>query len=296
MNFSMAMGSLMAKDNHTVLALERIVVDGHVHIHSCFDLKALFESAQHNFRNAASALDLGSQFSAVLLLTESHNANYFSSLRQRAMDKSLVDGWRFQLTKEQESLIAISPAGFQLTIIAGRQIVTAERLEVLAVCTNGLFDDGGMISEVIDLVSAANGIAIIPWGFGKWTGRRKKVINRLIGDFAERPFQLGDNSGRISVWREPAQFERARSRGQQIFRGTDPMPFPGQEKRVGKFGFCISGPFSKSEPAASMRSLLSSGEIQPISYGPLESAMVFVKHQLMMQTRKWRGNTRPNTQ
>jgi hypothetical protein len=37
----------------------------------------LFESAQHNFRNAASALDLGSQFSAVLLLTESHNANYF---------------------------------------------------------------------------------------------------------------------------------------------------------------------------------------------------------------------------
>ena len=70
----------------------------------------------------------------------------------------------------------------------------------------------------------------------------------------------------------------------------------GQEKRVGKFGFCISGPFSKSGPAASMRSLLGSGEIQPISYGALESAMVFAKHQLMMTMRKWWGNTRPNPQ
>jgi hypothetical protein len=287
---------LIVKNKQTKSAPERIIVDGHVHIHGCFDLKALFESAQHNFRNAASALDLGSQFSAVLLLTESHNANYFSSLRKRAMDKSLVDGWRFQPTMEQESLIAISPAGFQLTIIAGRQIVTAERLEVLAVCTNGLFDDGGMASEVIDSVSAANGIAIVPWGFGKWTGRRNKVMNRLMGDFEERPFHLGDNSGRFSVWREPSQFERARSQGQQIFRGTDPMPFPGQEKRVGKFGFCISGPFSKSGPAASMRSLLGSGEIQPISYGTLESAMVFAKNQMMMKTRKWWGTTRPNTQ
>lgn len=286
----------MVRKNQTKSPLERILVDGHVHIHGCFDLQALFESAQHNFRNAASTLGLGSQFSAVLLLTESHNANYFSSLRQSAMSKSLVDGWRFQPTLEPESLVAISPAGFQLTIIAGRQIITAERLEVLAVCTDELFDDGGMASEVIDSISAANGIAIVPWGFGKWTGRRKEVINRLMGDFAERQFHLGDNSGRISVWREPSQFGRARSRGQRIFRGTDPMPFPGQEKRVGKFGFCINGPFSKSGPAASLRSLLSSGEIQPISYGALESVMVFAKHQLMMQTRKRWGNTRPNTQ
>jgi hypothetical protein len=286
---------LIVKNKQTKSPLERIIVDGHVHIHGCFDLKALFESAQHNFRNAASALDLGSQFSAVLLLTESHNANYFSSLRKRAMDKSLVDGWRFQPTMEQESLIAISPAGFQLTIIAGRQIVTAERLEVLAVCTNGLFDDGGMASEVIDSVSAANGIAIVPWGFGKWTGRRKKVINRLMGNFAERPFHLGDNSGRISVWREPSQFGRARSQGQRIFRGTDPMPFPGQEKRVGSFGFSISGSFNRSTPTTSMRILLGSGNAQPTSYGALESAMVFTKHQLMMQTRKWRREIRSNT-
>jgi hypothetical protein len=291
----MAIGSLMAKGNHMISQPESILVDGHVHFHSCYDLDTLLDSAQCNFCHAASILGLGNQFSAILLLTESCGTNFFASLKQRAVDGTLGHGWRFQPTLDQESLAAISPAGFQLTIIAGRQIVTAERLEVLAVCTDELFDDGGMAPEVIDSVTAANGIAIVPWGFGKWTGRRKKVINRLMGNFAERPFHLGDNSGRISVWREPSQFGRARSQGQRIFRGTDPMPFPGQEKRIGSFGFSISGSFNRSTPTTSMRILLGSGNAQPTSYGALESAMVFTKHQLMMQTRKWRREIRSNT-
>ena len=278
----------MVSENQTRSPRESILVDGHVHIHRCFDLQALFESAQQNFCDAASTLNLGSRFSAVLLLTESQGVDYFSSFLRKATDRSSIGGWRFQPTTEPDSLIAVSRAGFELTLIAGRQIATAERLEVLAVCTDKLFDDGGTIPAVIDSVSAANGVAIVPWGFGKWTGRRKNVINRLMGDFAKRPFHLGDNSGRISVWREPPQFDLAKSQGQRIFRGTDPMPFPGQENRVGSFGFAISGPFSKSRPTASVRNLLSSGNIQPTSYGALESPVAFTKHQLMMQAKKWR--------
>jgi hypothetical protein len=285
----------MAKDNHTVSPLESILVDGHVHLHSCFDLGTFLKSAQTNFCDVAGKLNLGIQFGAVLLLTESFGMNYFANLAKRAASDILVDGWRFQPTLESESLIAVSSSGFELTIIAGRQVVTAEKLEVLAICTDELFDDGGAISEVIDAVSAANGVAIVPWGFGKWTGRRKKVISRLMNEYAERPFHLGDNSGRASVWREPSQFERARSHGQLILRGTDPMPFPGQENRVGKFGFCARGPFNKSVPAESIRNLLRSGNSEPMSYGALESAFVFARHQLMMQMRKWRSNTRLNT-
>lgn len=285
----------MISENQTILPRESILVDGHVHIHSCYDLCSLFESAQRNFCHAAGTLDIGSQFSAVLLLTESKGANYFSSLRRKAKDKTLVNGWRFKATLEPESLIAISPAGFELAIIAGRQIVTAERLEVLAVGTDKLFDDGEMISEVIDSVSAANGVSIVPWGFGKWTGRREKVINRLIDEFAERKFHLGDNSGRISAWREPAQFGSAEMQGQRVLRGTDPLPFAGQETRVGEFGFCINGTFDNSKPATSMRELLHADHVPAVSYGALESPVLFVKHQLMMQTRKWRREIGSNT-
>jgi hypothetical protein len=289
--FTMAIGTLMARDDDTVSPLENILVDGHVHLHSCYDLNTFLESAKNNFCDVAGNLDLGIQFGAVILLTESLGTNYFASLARNAASGMSIDGWRFQPTLESESLIAVNSSGFELTIIAGRQIVAAEKLEVLAICTDALFDDGGPISEVIDAVSAADGIAIVPWGFGKWTGRRKKVINRLMSEFAERPFHLGDNSGRASLWREPSQFERARSHGQLILRGTDPMPFPGQENRVGNFGFCVRGPFSKSWPAQSIRSLLGPGRSQPISYGALETAMVFARHQIMMQTRKWRSNT-----
>jgi hypothetical protein len=258
----------MVSENQTRSPRESILVDGHVHIHRCFDLQALFESAQQNFCDAASTLNLGSRFSAVLLLTESQGVDYFSSFLRKATDRSSVGGWRFQPTTEPDSLIAVSRAGFELTLIAGRQIATAERLEVLAVCTDKLFDDGGTIPVVIDSVSAANGVAIVPWGFAK------------------RPFHLGDNSGRISVWREPPQFDLAKSQGQRIFRGTDPIPFPGQENRVGSFGFSISGPFNRSGPTASMRNLLASGNIQPTPYGVLETPMVFAKNQLKMQVRK----------
>lgn len=289
------MVTLMTSETRALPPHETVLVDGHVHIHDCFDLQILFESAQRNFSSAAGALGLGREFNAVLLLTESQNANYFSRLLGKATDKSLVNGWRFRTTKEADSLIAISPSGFELALIAGRQIVTAERLEVLAVCTDKLFDDGDTISAVIDSVSDANGVAIVPWGFGKWTGRRKKVIDRLIGDFSQRPFHLGDNSGRIGVWRDPPQFGRARSQGQRIFRGTDPMPFSGQECRVGSFGFSINGPFDRMRPTASMRKLLGSGNLRPTSYGALESPITFAKHQLAMQAQKWQRRNGPIT-
>ena len=127
----------------------------------CFDLLTLLESAQQNFRDVAGTLGLGSDFRAVLLLTESQGTNYFSEFLQQASSGSSVGGWKFQSTAESDSLLAISPSEIELTFIAGRQIVTAERLEVLAVCTSNLFDDGGTIPNVIDSVSAANGVAIV---------------------------------------------------------------------------------------------------------------------------------------
>jgi hypothetical protein len=293
MAISPQLGRKLEMDGQEVPTNQHILVDGHVHIHDCFNLQSLFDSARRNFCDAACELKIERPFSAVLLLTESYNVNYFSSLRRKATDKELVDTWCLQPTLESESLLVSHPEGFEIIIIAGRQIVTAERLEVLATCTDELFDDGGTISEVIASVSSANGIAIVPWGFGKWTGRRKKVIDRLISDFAKRPFHLGDNSGRISVWREPPQFGRAKLQGQRIFRGTDPLPFSGQEDRVGSFGFAINGPFDKSRPATSARNLLLSDSIRPTSYGALESPIAFTRHQLLIQMRKWRRKIRP---
>lgn len=52
--------------------------------------------------------------------------------------------------------------------MAGRQIVTAEKLEVLALGTDLDIDDGRPIREVLSLVTENGGLPVIPWGAGKW--------------------------------------------------------------------------------------------------------------------------------
>jgi hypothetical protein len=64
------MATLMTSETRALPPHETVLVDGHVHIHDCFDLQILFESAQRNFSSAAGALGLGREFNAVLLLTE----------------------------------------------------------------------------------------------------------------------------------------------------------------------------------------------------------------------------------
>ena len=48
------------------------------------------------------------------------------------------------------------------------------------------------LSEAI----ASNGLAIVPWGFGKWVGKRGKALRRALESVDSRQFFLGDNSGR----------------------------------------------------------------------------------------------------
>jgi hypothetical protein len=270
---------------------EDILVDGHVHIHDCHALPVLLQSAWANFAHAAAELGLGDRLHPVLLLTESRGTDYYQWLREKALAGEPVADWHFRLTEEPDSVIAARRTGHEMTVIAGRQIVTAERLEVLAVCTAARFEEGRIISEVIEAVSRAGGIAIVPWGFSKWTGRRMRTVDRLIEDSAGRSFHLGDNAGRLALWPEPPQFRRARERGTYVLRGTDPLPFPGQEKRVGSFGFHLRGPYPRTHPASGIRKILDAGNSPPVSYGTLERPIAFVRHQLKMQAKKRRRGT-----
>ncbi len=268
-----------------------VFIDAHVHFYDCYSLPEFFNSARDNFTHAAVKLGLGDQFQSVLLLTEGGDANLFQQLREKSIDETAVDGWRIRETGEPDSVIASSATGFDIIVIAGRQIVTIERMEVLAVCTDALFEDGQKITDAIDAVIRAGGIAILPWGFGKWMGRRKRIIDRLLKKQDGRLYHLGDNSGRTWTGPEPAQFRNARSSGKLVLRGTDPLPFRGEEKRVGKFGFHLRGPSPWMDlgPAASVRQMLTASQSLPVPYGKLERPVTFIRHQLKMQIRKMRN-------
>jgi hypothetical protein len=273
-----------------------VLIDTHVHIHDCFPLAGFFDAAHANFERAARAQpgSLKSShdgFIGVLMLTETARADCFrrlSAWADRAADgvDSVLEGWRLRHTEETGSVTA-ERHGQRLYIIAGRQIVTAERLEVLALGFEGFVPDGEPIRGVIHRVRSAGAVPVIPWGFGKWWGERGKVVSGLLKDHERLGFFLGDNSGRTAFLGRPAHFQDARRDGIAILPGTDPLPFAAEYDRVGSFGLVMHQPIDPARPAAEIKRLLTSTPLGMKPYGRLETPLRFIQNQIAMQFYKY---------
>ncbi|MGP1386405.1 MAG: hypothetical protein ACTS2F_22785 [Thainema sp.] len=265
-----------------------IVADAHVHIYDCFNLDQFLDASYQNFSQIAARQDNQLPFLGVLFLTETIRDRYFQKLSQLAAGKSteaLTQKWQFRATGEAESLYAYTNAGAELCIIAGRQIVTAENLEVLALGTAELFEDGQPIDNVVDAVHQAGGLPVIPWGFGKWIGRRGTVLTELLE--AEQPtIFLGDNSGRPLFWKRPPYFETVEKKGLCVLPGTDPLPFTSETDRPGKYGFMMQVAIDAQMPAASLKQAVMNSPTSLKTYGSLESPVRFVRNQIAMQITK----------
>ena len=180
-----------------------------------------------------------------------------------------------------------------MVIIPGRQIVTAERLEVLALGCSREFPDGQPIRKVLDAVADSNATAVIPWGFGKWWGPRgRTLLDILLSNFAP-PFFLGDNGGRLGLGRGPALFAEAEARGVFVLPGSDPLPFPSEAQRLGSYGFVLPAWEESSRPVDALRASLRRLSASPRVFGNLTPVLRFCRMQLAMQWRKqvWRRGT-----
>jgi hypothetical protein len=267
-----------------------ILIDAHVHFHGCFDWAHFIDSAHRNFSDAA-AHD-GAEFIGVLLFTETSADDRFGELLEFVRNEEFAPNdeprpfagdWRLYRTEESCSLIARAREKRPLVIVAGRQIVTAERLEVLALGTDSKFSDGKPIEQVLDTVASIGAVPVIPWGFGKWTGHRGRIVQDLLE--TQRAFLLGDNSGRPSLLPYPSQFIKAERRGIRILPGSDPLPFSFEAGRAGSYGFRLRAPIDLGKPAREIRRMLRDPSIAIESYGAQEQPVRFLRNQIAMQLR-----------
>lgn len=263
---------------------EHLLVDGHVHFHESFDPRRFLDAAHANLRTAAERRDLP-EARGCLLFTESRGVTFFRSLRDGAVR---AEGWRFSRTAEAESLFARRREGGRVLLVAGRQVVTTERLEVLAIGVDADFEDGQGLRETVDVVGAADGVPVIPWGFGKWTGRRGKLVAAMVETAAPGRLFLGDNGGRLSLGATPELFAVAEDRRVPVLPGSDPLPFPDQVDRVGSYGFVLPGPPDPERPAAWVKARLRELRESPSQFGRLESLPRFCRYQVAMQLRRFR--------
>ena len=231
-------------------------------------------------------------YAGVLLLAERSSERWFERLCERADTVSSTDDgvrpWTFQhMADDPRVLLAQREGTEKIFVVAGRQIISSEGLEVLALATTEMLPDGLPAQEIIQAVREGDGIAVLPWGVGKWLGRRGGVVRNLLESDLGGTFYLGDNGGRPAFWGTPSPFKLAHSLDIRILPGTDPLPVTWEASRVGSFGFTL--PRRSTGEFSLQRDLL-----QPLrtndcaigSYGDLLSGINFVRNQLALKLLK----------
>jgi hypothetical protein len=172
----------------------------------------------------------------------------------------------------------------RLVLLEGRQIRTSESLELLAIDCSAEIPDGRPIRESLKLLYSVGAIGVVPWAFGKWWFGRGQLVNALIEEENPEHFFLGDNGGRPHRSPRPEQFRRAQKRGIRVLPGTDPLPLPGEETRIGSYGFLVSGPMDYDRPGESLKRLLNDPEMSPIPYGRGAGWLPFLRKQWLIRS------------
>lgn len=253
-----------------------LLVDAHVHLHDCFDLSQFLDAASANFQRQSDRLGLDQPAIGILLLAEVKGVNAFAQLveQQQQLNQQL-SGWEISSTHEAISLRLTHTSGQTLLIMAGRQVVTQEGIEVLALMTDGMLADGLSLEKTLIEAIAANGLPVLPWGVGKWLGKRGKLVQAGLASDPDTLF-AGDNGGRPSFWPLPGFCKRQ-------LPGTDPLPLSYEVERPGSFGFLTQACLNWDTPGECLKQVLScpQPDIQP--YGRAQSPWRFLKNQSLLR-------------
>jgi hypothetical protein len=270
-----------------------LLIDAHVHLHDCFAPASFLEHAERNFERAGGQAE-GERAPGVLMLTESAGVDWFGRLAAMARGTSstrTLEAWHIEETGDPTALVARNGPR-RLFLIAGRQVVAREGLEVLLLGTRATVPDGRPIREVLAEGDRLGALRVIPWGAGKWLFARARLLSALLAEArGDHGFFLGDGAGRPFFWTSPRHFDEAWRAGVRILSGTDPLPFPSQESRAGSYGFRLDAPVDLTRPARAILAALRDPAARITPFGRLERLTPFVRHQIAMQRLKRRRAT-----
>lgn len=240
-----------------------LLADTHVHLYDAYDLDACFTFAFDNFRRIERGCGPAGASGAIklLCLAERRDCRMFERLREGGKGVPL-SRHRVEPGAELAAVVVRNAADETLHLVAGRQVATRERLEVLALGGDVGVPDGKDILETIGRVRDEGALPVLAWAVGKWTGRRAEVVRSVLGVESPATLYIGDSSMRPNGWPRPRLMREAAARGFAIVAGSDPLPFPGQEALVASYGICASGDFDERAPVAGFRQLLTTGRPQ----------------------------------
>lgn len=271
-----------------------LIIDAHVHIHDCFDIPRFFDSAFSNCLEVARNVGCDWSYIPILFLTEGRRQRVFHRIHEatkKGNNKNADEqtgGYLVFATEEDESLRIQKGDGTFLFLVAGRQIVTAERLEVLALSTVSKIQDGLPLGKTVAAVEKEGALPVIPWGFGKWFGKRRRALVEYLASRRDGVFFLGDNGGRPNFLRFPDFQREAPGVSLKVLPGSDALPIPSELQKVGSFGFTLQEELDLRRPGEALKRILMKPGVVPTPFGSPESTSRFVRNQMILRIWKHR--------
>jgi len=238
---------------------KKIIVagDGHFHLYPCHEPASAISNLIRNLdlmARSARGLEPGQDIYKIAFLAESKQHDYFRKILKNEMDFRTVD--LEVLAGPEEHCVSFNKQGKQeLCLVAGRQIVTRERLEILGLGMEKTVPDGLSAEEAVEKVIAAGGLPALAFSPGKWLFKRGCLAMALIEKHKQN-FLVGDSALRPLGWGEPEIMRRARENNIAVLPGSDPLPLPGDEKYAGCYGFIYEGSFDPAKPLTSMKEII----------------------------------------
>ena len=122
--------------------------------------------------------------------------------------------------------LAVATAEGTVHLIAGRQFVAVERIEILGLAVELELADGLPAAEFVERILAAGGVPVLSWAPGKWFFKRGRVVGELMQRFGAQVL-LGDTTLRPLGWGAPCLMRAGRRQGLRVVAGSDPLPVGG---------------------------------------------------------------------
>ncbi len=216
------------------------LLDTHLHLYSKFSISKLFDHCCESFSSFSKNRTTSAEFVTF----------YVRSEKEPIADEVLIgkhDSWA--VVKEQ-GLYHASSAGRDLYVVPGQQLNTIEGLEVLSIAGGSIdFSPKLSLKELLHEIQNLpdTPIVILPWGFGKWLGKKSNPIKEAIVEFADKvPLYVGDIPARTSLLGGAEIINNTRV---NTLRGVDPLPMNGEEQRVGSYGTLVTIELAESMSA-----------------------------------------------
>jgi hypothetical protein len=261
----------------------KIPVDGHVHFHDPRLVEPTLGAAARNFRALRIADPAPPR--GVLLLAQYPREAVFDWLREQQR----VGTWKITGVPAEPHSLWLRCEASELLVVCGYQVDVERGLELLVLGTNRPIAGGLGFVHTVREARARGALAVLPWGFGKWTGRRKRLVRAAINSADLTDMWMGDNGGRLSALPRPPLLAEGERAGHAILPGSDPFPFGDDYRRVGSFGCLVPTVLDPERPWQSLRIALVRHGSSPEAYGRAAGLLEFSVKQARIQVHKRYG-------